>query len=133
MSACTLGLHGQVVATCSLDSLRGSSVKIGTIQRRLAWPLRKDDTHKSRSVNNFFLLSSKTKRRPSWSAGRDEPRRMHTKGPTARHPYTCGGIPQHSTLQHQGSTEPMLGKMGLPSAVHQSAWEVSPAMSWNTA
>jgi hypothetical protein len=22
--------------------------KIGTIQRRLAWPLRKDDTHKSR-------------------------------------------------------------------------------------
>ena len=38
-----------------LDSLRGSSVKIGTIQRRLAWPLRKDDTHKSRSVNNFFV------------------------------------------------------------------------------
>ena len=31
----------------SLDSLRGSSVKIGTVQRRLAWPLRKDDTHKS--------------------------------------------------------------------------------------
>ena len=37
-----------------LDSLRGSSVKIGTIQRRLAWPLRKDDTHKSRSVNSSF-------------------------------------------------------------------------------
>ena len=37
-----------------LDSLRGSSVKIGTIQRRLAWPLRKDDTHKSRSVNISF-------------------------------------------------------------------------------
>lgn len=37
------------------DSLRGSSVKIGTIQRRLAWPLRKDDTHKSRSVNNFLF------------------------------------------------------------------------------
>ena len=36
-----------------MDSLRGSSVKIGTIQRRLAWPLRKDDTHKSRSVNNL--------------------------------------------------------------------------------
>ena len=30
--------------TLILDSLRGSSVKIGTIQRRLAWPLRKDDT-----------------------------------------------------------------------------------------
>ena len=41
-----------------LDSLRGSSVKIGTIQRRLAWPLRKDDTHKSRSVNNFFTVNS---------------------------------------------------------------------------
>ena len=38
----------------SVDSLRGSSVKIGTIQKRLAWPLRKDDTHKSRSVNNFL-------------------------------------------------------------------------------
>ena len=38
------------------DSLRGSSVKIGTIQRRLAWPLRKDDTHKSRSVNIFFAM-----------------------------------------------------------------------------
>ena len=32
----------------------GSSVKIGTIQRRLAWPLRKDDTHKSSSVYIFF-------------------------------------------------------------------------------
>ena len=37
------------------NSLRGSSVKIGTIQRRLAWPLRKDDTHKSRSVNTIIL------------------------------------------------------------------------------
>ena len=33
------------------DSLRGSSVKLGTIQRRLSWPPRKDDMHKSRSVN----------------------------------------------------------------------------------
>ena len=38
-----------------LDSLQGSSVKIGRLQRRLAWPLRKDDTHKSRSVNNSLL------------------------------------------------------------------------------
>ncbi len=44
-------------ATGLLDSLRGSSVKIGTIQRRLAWPLRKDDTHKSRSVNIFLGTS----------------------------------------------------------------------------
>ena len=36
-----------------LDSLRGSSIKFGTIQRKLAWPLRKDDTHKSRSVNSY--------------------------------------------------------------------------------
>ena len=40
---------------CVLDSFRGSSVKIGTIQRRLAWPLRKDDTHKSRSGNHFLI------------------------------------------------------------------------------
>ncbi|XP_050944189.1 uncharacterized protein LOC103495833 isoform X2 [Cucumis melo] len=36
----------------------GTSDKIGTIQRRLAWPLRKDDTHKSR--NGVPLCSSKT-------------------------------------------------------------------------
>ena len=29
------------------DSLRGSSVTIGTIPWRLAWPLRRDDTHKT--------------------------------------------------------------------------------------
>ena len=33
----------------------GTSDKIGTIQRRLAWPLRKDDTHKSRNGSKFFL------------------------------------------------------------------------------
>ena len=44
-----------LLSAAVLDSLRGSSVKIGTIQRRLAWPLRKDDTHKSRSVNSFFM------------------------------------------------------------------------------
>ena len=38
----------------SLDSFRGSSVKIGTIPRRLAWPLPKDDTHKSRRVSIFL-------------------------------------------------------------------------------
>jgi hypothetical protein len=34
----------------------GTSDKIGTIQRRLAWPLRKDDTHKSRNGPNFFFF-----------------------------------------------------------------------------
>ena len=32
----------------------GTSDKIGTIQRRLAWPLRKDDTHKSRNGPIFL-------------------------------------------------------------------------------
>ena len=45
--------HVPLRADSLLDSLRRSSVKIGTIQRRLAWPLRKDDTHKSRSVSIF--------------------------------------------------------------------------------
>ena len=47
------------------DSLRGSSVKIGTIQGRLAWPLRKDDTHKSRSANNLFCTPSSLTTRTS--------------------------------------------------------------------
>ena len=42
------------------DSLRGSSDKIGTIQRRLAWPLRKDDTRESRSVPGFLYPSGPT-------------------------------------------------------------------------
>jgi hypothetical protein len=36
-----------------------TSDKIGTIQRRLAWPLRKDDTHKSRNGPNFFSFALK--------------------------------------------------------------------------
>lgn len=39
-----------------------SSAKIGTIQRRLAWPLRKDDTHKSR-MYHFFVSGNL-----NWSA-----------------------------------------------------------------
>ena len=38
------------------DSLRGSSVRVGTMQRRLAWPLRKDDTHKSKSDDFYKSL-----------------------------------------------------------------------------
>lgn len=37
--------------------------KIGTIQRRLAWPLRKDDTHKSRTYH-FFLHKRKWQKSP---------------------------------------------------------------------
>ncbi len=59
------------------------------------------------------ILEKSEPRRP---AGRDEPRRMRTEGVTsARHPYTCGSIPQHNTLQHRGSVEPVMhDKMGLP-------------------
>ena len=32
----------------------GTSDKIGTIQRRLVWSIRKDDTHKSRTGLNFY-------------------------------------------------------------------------------
>ena len=42
---------------CILDSLRGSSVKIGTMQRRLAWPLRKDHTHKVIYIYIYITLS----------------------------------------------------------------------------
>ena len=49
-AACVTLLH--VGAALKLDSFRGSSVKMLTIQRRLARPPRKDDTHTSRSVNN---------------------------------------------------------------------------------
>ncbi len=45
------------------DSLRGSSVKIGMIQRRLAWPLRKGDTHKLRSVEIFYRVAREMRRR----------------------------------------------------------------------
>ena len=41
------------------DSIRGSSVEFGTIRRRLAWPLRKDDTYTSKSVNIFVMLRAK--------------------------------------------------------------------------
>jgi len=55
-----------------LDSLRGSSVKIGTIQRRLAWPLRKDDTHKSRSVNNFLAVNKSSDKEGMASDDRED-------------------------------------------------------------
>ena len=45
--------HDPSRVPCNGTSLR-SSAKIGTIQRRLAWPLRKDDTHKSRMYHFCF-------------------------------------------------------------------------------
>ena len=47
-----------------------SSVKLGTIQRRLAWPLREDDVRKSRSVNSMRRTAGSIKLAPElerWS------------------------------------------------------------------
>ena len=42
-----------------MDSLRGSCAKLGTMRRILAWPLRKDDTHKSKSITKSPLPGQK--------------------------------------------------------------------------
>jgi hypothetical protein len=47
--------------------------KIGTIQRRLAWPLRKDDTHKSRTYH-FFAFVKIIKERESVRETQKAPR-----------------------------------------------------------
>jgi len=67
------GLQAQVSQTHADrgDSLRGSSVNIGTMQRILAWPLRKDDTHKSRSVNSSSTCRQGTAPRTSLRCARD--------------------------------------------------------------
>ena len=68
----------------TLDSFRGSSVKLGTIQRRLAWPLRKDDTHKLRSGSHFYRCSRDASRAPLGSFCRAT-RRSRSGGDLARH------------------------------------------------
>ena len=47
------GVYVSTFRHCLTEPLRRSSDKIGTIQRRLAWPLRKDDTHKSRKYETL--------------------------------------------------------------------------------
>ena len=81
---------------CTPDSLRGSSVKIGTIQRRLAWPLRKDDTHKSRSVNNSFVVISDYA--GHGGAHTHTHRHTHTHTHTQSHPTHA---PAHTCTQPQ--------------------------------
>jgi len=76
------------LSTLTSDSLRGSSVKIGTIQRRLAWPLRKDDTHKSGSVLNFFSPGT-----PRHADGDAAARGRGRRG-------TRPGTPRHATPRH---------------------------------
>ena len=47
------------ITTLSLELYRACSgstyIKIGTIQRRLAWPLRKDDTQNREAFHIFWL------------------------------------------------------------------------------
>jgi len=45
--------HHKYAGGSAVDCLRGSSAKLGAMQRRLARPLRWDDTRKSRSVNTL--------------------------------------------------------------------------------
>ena len=45
MTCLLLIIAQRVCATYTLEPSNGTSAKIGTIQRRLAWSLRKDDTH----------------------------------------------------------------------------------------
>ena len=56
-SPCTIRAKQEpsIVVSPSAVCLR-TKFKIGTIQRRLAWPLRKDDTHTSRRTPIIFLL-----------------------------------------------------------------------------
>ncbi|CAL9776044.1 unnamed protein product [Musa acuminata subsp. burmannicoides] len=50
-----------------------TSDKIGTIQRRLAWPLRKDDTHKSRNEKQPGMgLQVSSALRKCWRRGMDQ-------------------------------------------------------------
>ena len=55
------GLPARKDVLTLLDSFRGSSVKIGPIQRRSALPLRKDDTHKSKSGRHFLPALTRCK------------------------------------------------------------------------
>ena len=50
----------------------GTSDKIGTIQRRLAWPLRKDDTHNSRNGSKIFWLCWLRQPHQPWPLRKDD-------------------------------------------------------------
>ena len=90
------------------DSVRGSSVIIGTlllVQRRLAGPLRKDDTHKSRSINDFKVAAPppKSGRLPDGSVAFSEvcglavpalgpPRTFRRASPAGPHTATSASV-----------------------------------------
>ena len=72
--ACSVAVVTTNLCSEHSDSLRESSVKIGTIHGRLAWPLRKDDTHKSRSVNNLNNFRMKFEMKSLGGGGLNEMR-----------------------------------------------------------
>ena len=69
-----------------MDSLRGPSVKIGAMQRRLAWPLRKDDTHKSRLKQIYYIMLYK-----GHHLGDARPAGLQALGPDSRGRGRLGG------------------------------------------
>lgn len=54
VSAPTGGVYTVGRAPCLCTRFGGTYTKIGTIQRRLAWPLRKDDTQNREAFHIFF-------------------------------------------------------------------------------
>lgn len=52
-------------ARAQLDTLQRSPDKIGTTQRNLAWPFRKDDAHKSRRAHCFTCARVRAQPLPS--------------------------------------------------------------------
>ena len=52
MILCKIVMMACIAAEQKRDPLRGSSVKLGTMYRILAWPLRRDDAHTSRRAND---------------------------------------------------------------------------------
>ena len=82
--------------TCTrMDSLRGSSVNIGRIQRRLAWPLRKDDTHTSTSVNSCVITPARARQTHPWT-------HAHTRARTHTHTHTRVRRPASTPASPQG-------------------------------
>ena len=65
-------------------SLRGSSDKIGTIQTRLARPMRQDDTHKSRRVLRFLTVQACKQRGCPLKPGRRREKAVLSPPPPSR-------------------------------------------------
>ena len=109
------------------DPLRRSSDKIGTIQRRLAWPLRKDDTHKSRSVTNFlqFFL---------WKVTRGHKRSQRvTSGHKSSEKVTSGHKrSQRATKGHIGLQQVTAGHRGVTKGHKRSKAVASTAPGCDT-